>query len=275
MGYSISNLRSGQQLLHVENQFSNATISIYGGQILSWIPKKSNEVLFLSEKALFDSKSAIRGGVPICWPWFGNKEGCEAHGFARNQLWSLTNILEDGNFTDVQLTLNHSDHKYEGVFLTLKFRISESLEISLITLNNSSETLIFTQALHTYLYVSEITNVEIEGLSNVEFYNKLTDTFNVCSTEKLKIEGEIDQIFRTRGKQILIDNYRKILIETKGSTDTVIWNPWINKSKSMKDLHEDDYLRFLCIEAANILEPIKLPCYEKFELSQKITIDQI
>jgi glucose-6-phosphate 1-epimerase len=272
MGYFISTLPSGQQLLHVENDFSKAIISLFGGQLLSWIPNDGREVLFLSSKAVFDGSTAIRGGIPICWPWFGNRENASSHGFARNLVWKFSKIVEEPKVSVVELTLEHDVKEYIGLQLSLRFRIADTLETTLISHNLSNQNYTITQALHTYLSIKDINTTKIQGFENNEYLDKVKNVTSINPLKEFVIDDEFDRIFVSNTDHKVIDDERIFIIEKSGCENTVVWNPWIERSKAIIDLENNEYKQFICVEAANISKPLELKPLQKHELSQKISL---
>jgi glucose-6-phosphate 1-epimerase len=275
MSFSQSTLPSGQNLLHINNTASSAIISLFGGQLVSWVPSDQKEVIYLSELAIFDGETPIRGGVPICWPWFGNEENRQAHGFVRNMVWEVAQIVDESNYSKVVLNCVHNHPEFEGLLLSILYEIGETLSIQLITHNVSQIAFTITEALHTYLKVSNIANINVGGLSNTRYFDKLTAKFHTETSTKFQFSQETDRIYSTSSSQIVYDLDRKLIIEKEGSADTVVWNPWTERSKAIKDLDSNSYYDFLCIEAANILNPIVINSQQQHVISQRISVESI
>lgn len=245
--------------------------------LISWIPDNSSEVLYLSPTALYPPEKAIRGGVPICWPWFANnKVGAKAHGFARDNKWTVLEKNEKNGFYSFQLQkIAFKKEKFiYPLRLTFIIEEDESLRMTLITENQSDTECTITQALHTYLLIGNIENVRISGLDNVEYYDKVTDSHDIQSGF-LSFNGETDRIYKTGAPTTLIDPdlKRKIRISSDGCQSTVIWNPGVEKATKMNDMPNDDYKKMCCIEAANThLDPITIPAFGKHAISQFISV---
>ncbi len=250
-------------MIIVDNKHANAKISVYGGQVLSYLPANQTEdLLFLSEKAIYQPGKAIRGGIPICWPWFANDTsglGRPAHGFARNQQWNV--LATDGNAdgsTRVVLALQHNDdsiavwpHEFE---LELEITIGPTLNIKLTTNNIGGESFELTQALHAYLNIGDINAISVTGLDGVAYIDK-TDGFEQKSQSgDLVINGEMDRVYQSPPSKLVVNDSalnRKLILESTGCNTAVIWNPWEKNTASMVDLKKGDYKVFMGLEAAN------------------------
>jgi len=255
---------NGFVMIDISNQYAKATISTYAGQIVSYQPHdEAEDLFFLSEKVLYQEGKAIRGGVPICWPWFGDDtSGFERppHGFVRNQQWQVlsTEVLEDGR-TSVTLVTADSDMTRElwhyEFNLELQFIIGPTLELSLKTKNTGKQFFTITQALHTYFKVSDISNVLIKGLDGKPYIDKL-DSFAIKQqTDDITVSHEIDRIYQKSPKEISLTDSgfnRTITISSYGSDTTVVWNPWSTASSNIADLATESYRSFVCVETANV-----------------------
>lgn len=252
-------------IIHLRNAHAEARISLYGAQILHYKPHNTaHDVLFLSDKAIYQSGKAIRGGAPICWPWFGadpENQGRPAHGFARNRLWQLstTESLNDGA-TRVVLRLNDSPdtlwlwpHHFQ---LELEIVVGKTLKLSLSTHNLSDQPMTISQAIHTYFAVADIAQTEVYGLEQLHYVDKSKAGQNALRTQdgSIKVKQEVDRIYLHGPSAIQIHDQawqRCIRIHSSGSQSTVVWNPWIEITANMIDLNNDDYQRFICVETAN------------------------
>jgi len=256
-------LENGFIMMNIVNQYASAKISIYGGQVLSYLPHgQTDDLLYLSKKAIYQQGKAIRGGIPICWPWFGDDTsgyGQTAHGFARNQEWKVLTTMEntDGS-TAVTLGLYDTDdsvavwpYKFE---LKLDISVSEKLEIKLTTKNTGRKPFEITQALHAYLNVGNINNLTISNLNGISYVDK-TDYFaHKTQVGDVVITAETDRVYQSSPEELIVNDLdinRKIVMESRGCNTTVIWNPWKNTAESIVDLQDEDYKVFIGVEAAN------------------------
>jgi glucose-6-phosphate 1-epimerase len=255
---------NGFVMIDISNQYAKAIISTYGGQIVSYQPNsESEDLFFLSDKVQYDEGKAIRGGVPICWPWFGDDtSGFErpAHGFVRKQQWHVlsTETLEDGR-TSVTLVTTDNEMTRElwhyEFSLELQLIIGSTLELTLKTKNTGKKFFTITQALHTYFRVSDVSNVLIKGLDGKSYIDKL-DSFAIKQqTDDVMVSHEIDRIYQKSSKQISFTDSgfnRTVTISSYGSDTTVVWNPWSTSVSNIADLDKDSYRKFVCIETANV-----------------------
>ncbi|WP_371195215.1 D-hexose-6-phosphate mutarotase [Glaciecola sp. SC05] len=270
--------RFGACLL-INNHVASARISLFGGHLLSYVPNvDKRDRLWLSEKAIYDSETPIRGGVPICWPWFGaNKRviGAPSHGFVRTQIWTLLKVQEtsnsEGKIIDTVCTLVPSQlglHEVpKGLELILNISIGSTCEIKLSTYNNSQQTIALSQAIHSYFAISDIQQISIHGLDS-NYYNKLDDSAGNLSPKPYQIVGETDRVHslpplpnnRVKQNISISENQADMVnIEQTGHNGTVVWNPWINKSRGMKDMSSKGYKKMLCIEAVSEPEILLSP----------------
>ena len=270
----------GLPQIRVGNAAAEAVISLYGGQLLSFVPAgRSQDLLFLSRRAHFESGKAIKGGIPICWPWFGadpkNPAG-QAHGFARSRLWSLQKI-EQFAPDHTRLTLRLTDDPDTRAIwpyafeLQLVVSIAPTLRIQLISRNTGAHGFAITQALHSYFAVGAIDQVLIEGLEGTSYLDKLQGFARQQHRGAVTFGGEVDRIYCNVPEMLrLVDRARQqqIEIEAEGSTTAVVWNPWQDTAARMADLADDDYRHFVCVETANAAdEVIQIPPGGKYRLA--------
>ena len=223
-------------------------------------------MLFLSGKSLFESGKAIRGGVPIIFPWFGPKADdakAAMHGFVRTAPWTLTGVnhLPDGAVA-VVLEIESSPRSlavWPNAFrIVYTIRVGTSLELSLEVHNTSDKPFKYEEALHTYLAVGDVKLAQIDGLAGREFVDK-TDGMRRKTQPpgKIGIVAETDRVYlNTHDEVTVIDPFlgRELSIVKDSSKSTVLWNPWIAKAKAMADFGDDEWPSMLCVETANIGE---------------------
>ena len=265
--------KGGLPVIKIDNEYATALISIYGAQVLSYKKKSSNsskqsednELLFLSDKAYYDAGKAIKGGIPICWPWFGQdpeKKGRPAHGFARNVMWELVSTSSSNTSTQIVLALSETEETkklWPYLFkLSLTIDIGKTLKLSLKTRNTDTQAFTITQALHTYFAVGDIEKVRIAGLDKSDFIDAALESVPVLNQEgDVVFDQEVDRIYKQGSVLTLFDgSNRQVKIESKGSKTTVVWNPWAEISANSADLNDDAYKQFVCIETANAAEDV-------------------
>ena len=253
----------GFPFIRIRNDKASALISVYAGQVLSFQPEHArDDLLFLSEQAYYQPGKAIKGGVPICWPWFGpDPEGLNrpAHGFLRNRMWDVveTSATPEGD-TRVILGLTDSDETHaiwpRAFVLRLEITISDTLNLELVTRNSGSQPFSVTQAFHTYFSVGDISQTSVSGLENTRYIDKADDNLEKNQTGAVTVEAEVDRIYLSVSSDLIIHDTarkRRIRIVSKGNRTAVIWNPWASISTEMADLQDDDYRRFICVETTN------------------------
>jgi glucose-6-phosphate 1-epimerase len=254
-------------VVEIRNEHASAVISMQGAQVLSWIPDGEEEVIWVSEDASFAPGKSVRGGVPICWPWFGahaSNQDFPAHGFARTTLWQIlcTEVTKDGS-TRISFT-TQPQAENEKMWLpetSVQYRITvgKKLEMELITSNNGSEPISITQALHTYFKVGDVSNVLLHGLDESEYLDKLENFERKHQHGPVTIEEEVDRIYLNTTSDCVIEDKtlsRNIIIIKCGSHSTVVWNPWQETANKMGDLGEEGYKKMLCVESSNAAEDV-------------------
>lgn len=252
-------------ILQITSKRSFCEISLFGGQVLSWRPiTQEHEVLWKPRVDKYARGRAIRGGVPICWPWFGEhpaKQDFPGHGYARITNWKLTSIDEglDG-VTEVRLILGDSDlassYWRSGVSLELKVTIGSTLDIELTTHNRGMQEIEFTEGLHTYFHVSDISNVEILGLESADYIDLVNQHESRTQCGAISFDGEVGRIFLENYATCIIKDEglkRCISIEKSGSKSTAVWNPGLQIASKMDDLGSLGWRNMVCVESANAL----------------------
>lgn len=253
------------QMAVVVNDFATAIVSLYGGQILSFKPHGSEDLLFVSSQSAFEQGIAIRGGIPLCFPWFGahpNNSDLPNHGFARLKNWEVvsTEQLITGetrlviSLSDDEETKSLWSHSFQT---TLEMVIGKSLLIKWSVKNLGDEPFSISQALHSYFKVGDINKTTITGLEGASYMEVIRSEEPFSGeTQPITIAREVDRSYTdTDTASAIIDNEfnRTIKIAKSGSRSTIVWNPWKQLSAKMKDLGDDDYLSFVCVETANVL----------------------
>lgn len=286
-GVSVDNTSYHFPVLEVKNKAGSAKISLYGGHVIAYSPAGERPVLWMSSKSCFETGKAIRGGVPVCWPWFGPapQAGLPAHGFARIAMWDLLTVRKlAGDATQVVLVLD--DQKCDPAFCTIKFKLELSitvgrvLELELRAVNTGSSVETYQAALHSYFDVSEAEKITVHGLDKVPYMDKVpgTEPGEKIQYGDLEIDREIDRVFcpAPGGVTISDPGYRRtIRVEKCGSRSTVVWNPWIAKSRAMADFGDNEFHRMICVECANIFADARqvLPG-EMTVMTQKISVEK-
>ena len=258
----------GFPFILINNRYANALISVYAAQVLSFQPiNEPEDLLFLSPTSHYDEGKAIRGGIPICWPWFGldpidlNRPD---HGFARNDLWTVvaTEITPDHK-TNIKLRFQNSlqskDYWQHAFTLELDISIGDTLTLELVTHNTSAQLFSITQALHSYFKVGDINQVLVLGLENTHYLDILENGDQKYQLGAVTITTEVDRIYTNVNNTLIIDDRsfnRQIVITSTHNKNAVVWNPWSDSATTMPDLANDDYQHFICVEAGNVATDI-------------------
>ena len=259
-------------ILVIKHKICSAAVSLQGAHLLFWQPiTESTPVIWLSQKAIFKHGKAIRGGVPVCWPWFG-KLGDPMHGFARIVDWTLDSCKEDEN--GVELVLSLTNNQQTQAFFTKPFNVWLTIHLGKtcqLTLSCQGD-FEATSALHTYFGVNNIANVVVKGLGKT--YEERLAVVNKPAIEgQLTFNQEVDRIYNNANKIITIsDGDRTIQLTNTEASDVVTWNPWIDKSKSMADFADEEYQSMVCVETACINKPLKLSMMQKTTYGFKIEL---
>lgn len=240
-----------------------AEIYLHGAHVTRYRPAGQAEALFMSGQSWFEADKPIRGGVPICFPWFGPRAGhpqSPAHGFARLRDWGVEAVrqFKDGSVA-ATLKLASDDatraiwpHDFEARYTVT---VGSVLEMALEVRNTSPQAFTFEEALHTYFAVGDVKKVSVEGLEGTEYLDKVDQARRkVQGKEPITIVGETDRLYlNTRATCMIHDpaGARRFIVAKHGSEATVVWNPWIAKAKAMPDFGEDEWPGMICLEALN------------------------
>jgi glucose-6-phosphate 1-epimerase len=253
---------NGFEYIEIENKSATAKIALQGGHLFHYQQQGRKPLLWVSKNSSFETAKAIRGGIPICWPWFGKHSTDSTlpqHGFARISPFELVEIKEpDENTTEVLLQLQSSTRTlalwpYQFRVL-LRIIIAKALTVALTTRNCDTESFTISSALHSYFAVSHISNVSVQGLDKREYWDALTDDHK-SQEGSVHISEEVDRVYQKVTKPLILhDLDNTVQITATGSSSAVVWNPWVDKSRRMTDMQNDAYQTMLCIETANALE---------------------
>ncbi|XP_074563474.1 putative glucose-6-phosphate 1-epimerase [Curcuma longa] len=253
----------------------SAEVYLFGGQVLSWKNNRREELLFVSSKTAFKPPQAIRGGIPICFPQFSSSGNLEQHGFARNKFWTvdtnpppLPTSSSVKSFVDLILKPTQDDLKNWPHSYEFRLRVALALGGDLLltsrirNTNSDGKPFSFTIAFHTYVSLSDISEVRVEGLETWDYLDNLKEGQRFTEQgDALTFESEIDRVYvGTPTKIAIIDHEKKrtLVMRKDGLPDAVVWNPWNKKAKSIPDFGVDDYKHTLCVGAANVEKPITL-----------------
>ncbi|RZM84905.1 D-hexose-6-phosphate mutarotase [Pseudoalteromonas rubra] len=272
----LARTESGLEYFDVNGPLCQAKIYLQGAQITEFIPAGQKNLLWVSEDETYLEGQSIRGGIPICWPWFGvhAEPDWPAHGFARKQVWRAERVEEDESAIRIILSLpmasiDRTFWPHESS-LTVEFVLSEQLEVKLTNTNTGSETFSLTQALHTYFPTPAITQTRVDGLQGAKYIEFGEGPFT--QDEVVTFARETDMVYTQAPEvQIIETPDGKIHVGREHSSSCVLWNPWIEKSKRLSNFRDDEYHTMLCLEAANVMDDaVTLAPGESHTLTTKI-----
>lgn len=257
----------GLSFLSVQNSLANATIALQGAHVMHWQPNKAKQpVLWLSSNARYTKGRSIRGGVPICWPWFGahptDSSYCP-HGFARVIPWQLieSKQLENGA-TRLVLEMTQTDVAKRQLSYAYRFQlviiIGHTLRLEMKTTNLADHPFMIGEAFHTYFRISDIQHIQVTGLENLVFSDKVEGYQRNIQHGPLSFNQEIDRVYINSRRDLVIHDTgfeRKIRITKSCSHTTVVWTPWQDKAAQLGDMGTaEEWRQMLCLESANAME---------------------
>jgi glucose-6-phosphate 1-epimerase len=235
---------------------------LHGAHVTSWKPKSDGEMLFVSSQSRWENGHAIRGGVPICFPWFGGKADdpkAPAHGFVRTKAWQLESITQAGGAVTVSMfTESNEDTKrwwLADFRLLHRATFGPELSLELVVTNTGRTSFRFEEALHAYFRVGNIENTRVRGLDRVCYFDKTDSNRKEIQHGEIVIASEIDRVYLdTRDAIELADPvlHRRTRVTKENSYTTVVWNPWVQKAHSLSDFADDEWKQMICIEASNV-----------------------
>lgn len=280
-------MRENLMMIEVKNDFANALLTTYGGCVLNYRPNGGEELLWVSPTAVYHGKKPVRGGVPVCWPWFGKgaETGQPAHGFVRNMVWHLDDVrdLESG-VTEVVMSCEANENTLavwpHSFHLQLKVEIGETLALTLTTTNPNDHDLVITEALHTYFKVTQAAGLVIKGLEGATHLDKLAENAPaVTQTGALTLQPPMDSVFLNQTGRVTVEDAvggRVITIDKAHSMSSVVWNPGAEIVKGFDDIPADDWPHFVCVESGNVLEDaVTVASGEKHALKVVYAIESI
>jgi D-hexose-6-phosphate mutarotase len=263
----------GLVFAEIDNAGGSASLCLQGAHVVTWRPRTESEpVIWVSPQAKFAPGKSIRGGVPICWPWFGPhpaESSFPGHGFARTVPWAVTHseALADGR-TLLGLTLVETDQTRaqwpHATRLDLMVTVGASLEIALTTTNLGTGEIEIGEALHTYFQIGDIAAVRIHGLENTTYVDKTDGGVRKAEAGVLSCSGEVDRVYLDTRAECIIEDPdlgRRIRIGKTGSRSTVVWTPWTEKAEKMGDFGpgragQGGWREMVCVESGNALDNV-------------------
>ena len=241
---------------------ASAEMYLHGGHVTSWKPKDAGEVLYLSPNSLFEDGRAIRGGIPVCFPWFGDKAdnpAAPAHGFVRTKAWQLESMELAGSGVVVSMSTQSDDYTRKwwphDFLLTCRATFGAQLKVELIVTNTDSSVFTFEEALHAYFAVKDVETASVRGLEATRYIDKTDHRIEKMQKGDVHFSSETDRVYLDTTRDLkLFDpaGQRQIFVGKENSRTTVTWNPWSDKSVALTDLGANQWKSFVCIETSNV-----------------------
>jgi|HubBroStandDraft_5_1064220.scaffolds.fasta_scaffold40645_2 glucose-6-phosphate 1-epimerase len=284
----VSEGNGGLARVQITGAFGEGEMYLHGAHLTSWKPAGHDEVLFISTKSRWEEGQAIRGGIPICFPWFRGKVDdahAPAHGFVRTKMWQLESIVEIGNENGVAVTMftqsdEHTRKWWPGEFrLVHRVTFGSALRLELVCMNTGTMPFRFEEALHTYNRIASIQDVRVQGLDGVSYLDNTDSNKEKTQRGDVIVAAQTDSAYRnTQNEVALLDPKRKrrIRLQKEHSLSTVVWNPWSEGATRLQDLGEGEWRQFLCVEASNILDAaINLAPGQEHRVAAVLTVERL
>jgi len=252
-------------------------VAHHGAHVLSWV-SGGRERLYLSPQSVMDGHAAIRGGIPVCFPQFNQRGDLPKHGFARNVSWAPKPAKLEADRAHLALSLGDSaatrqwwDQRFEALLLIEL--TPGALQVELVVRNTDSKPLLFTGALHSYFAVSDVAQARLLGLGGSAEWNAVTDGHGTAAPE-LRFVGEFDRVYSAApaGYELLDGPHALSIEQDMDWTQTVVWNPGAAKCASLSDMPADGWQHMLCVEAAQVYEPICIAAGDFWQGAQRLTV---
>ncbi len=249
--------------LELTAQGGSGEVYEHGAHLASWVPADHDPVIWMSALARFEPSVAIRGGVPIIFPWFGSGRSGQlnpAHGFARTRQWQLLSQGNEGGDAVASFALDGaaaSEPNFPYAFAArYVIRLGSTLQLHLTVENTGEVPFSFEEALHTYFRVGDVRQIRVEGLDGCTYLDQADPSGLVARQQAgdVTFTGETDRIYASSDPVRLVDPVlgRTLTIEKQHSASTVVWNPWIQKAGRMGDFGDDEWTSMVCIEGGNL-----------------------
>ncbi|MBT8038172.1 MAG: D-hexose-6-phosphate mutarotase [Verrucomicrobiae bacterium] len=245
----------GYPIVRVRNASAEATIALNGAHLTNYCPLNETPVIFTSNAAIYQAGKPIRGGIPVCWPWFNahpSDDSLPAHGYARIHFWNLEKTESSQDGTRLVFSLAAQNHSKLAVML--EFHIGKDLQLALHTINTGKSRETFSEALHSYFNVSDSRKSLVHGLDGDPYMNTVGQESSHQQIGPVAFPDEVDRIYHSE-HQVTIDDpesQRQIVVSKSNSQSTIIWNPGEKKGASLSDLQNDEIFRFVCAESGNV-----------------------
>jgi len=255
--------QGGLARVDITSPLAHGEMYLHGAHVTSWCPAGGKEVLFLSTKSRWQEGQAIRGGIPICFPWFRGKTDdshAPAHGFVRTRSWQLESISQTSAGITVSMLIGSDEQSrrwWPGEFrLMHRVTFGSKLKLELVCVNTGENPFRFEEALHTYNRVAEVGTARLRGLDGTRFLDNTAGNKERTQTGDVTIASQTDNAYvNTQSAVDLLDAtmQRRIRLQKTNSQTTVVWSPWQEAAGGLRDLGDGEWKQFLCVEASNIM----------------------
>lgn len=271
---------NGQPAVHLRApDGAQATVLLHGAHLVSWQPAGAEEQLFLSPTTAYGDGAAVRGGVPVIFPQFNTRGPLPKHGFARNRAWVLDEAQVRGEHAYAVLRLDADEatraiwpHEFSAE-LTVSIE-GPSVEIELAVINTGHTPLAFQAALHTYLGCADVRRAQLEGLMNQPYLDAVTGETREQWVDVVTIVQELDRVYWNAPSRLLLrEAGRRLSIRSSGFEDVVVWNPGPELAAKLPDMPDDGWLGMLCVEAAQIGNPVDLAAGDEWTGMQTLRLE--
>jgi len=278
--------RGGLPCVRVTSPRASGEIYLHGAHVTSWQPTGADEALYVSSKSKWQDGAAIRGGVPVCFPWFSTRAEdprSPAHGLVRTKAWQLEGITHADHDVTIALSTSFDESTRKTWFgdfhLLFCATFGEQLRLELIVTNHGTSSFRFEEALHSYFRVGNVAAAKLRGLNGAVYIDKTNALREKHQRGDIVITSETDRIYRSTLATVEIEDpasRRRLLVAKENSRDTVIWNPWSDKAKAMSDVGPEEWRQFVCVETCNVGDhAINLPPAQTHTMTALVSVSTI
>jgi glucose-6-phosphate 1-epimerase len=281
----VSHSPLGGPVVTISAPTGTAVVALQGAQLLGWIPSGHDPVIWLSPVERLGTAKAVRGGIPVCWPWFGPHSADAtkpAHGFVRTRMWMIegAGVTATGAWVTLGLQTTAQDVALwpHSARAQLRVVLDQQLEVSLTTTNTGDTPFALSQALHTYFNIGDIANIEVTGFDGETYQDKLDDSRRCHQSGAIVFLGEVDRIYDAHAANSFasINDQRlrrRITIQQSGSRSSVVWNPGPAKASRLADMGPEGWRRFVCVETTNAGDDVlRLGAGETHQVSARYSV---